>query len=55
MSVTFARGASRLAHLVLLGALVSCSELPNSASFDRQGERDYSALSAIIPFATLIL
>ena len=55
MSVTFARGASRLAHLVLLGALVSCSgELPNSASFDRQGERDYSALSAAIPIATLI-
>jgi phosphatidylserine/phosphatidylglycerophosphate/cardiolipin synthase-like enzyme len=53
MSVTFARGASRLAYLVLLGALVSCSgELPNSASFDRQGERDYSA--AVIPIATLI-
>jgi hypothetical protein len=55
MSVTFARGASRLAHLVLLGALVSCSgELPNTASFDRQGERDYNALSAVIPIATLI-
>jgi phosphatidylserine/phosphatidylglycerophosphate/cardiolipin synthase-like enzyme len=55
MSVTFARGASRLAHLVLLGIVVSCSgELPNSASFDRQGERDYSALSAVVPIATLI-
>ena len=55
MSVPCARGASRLASLVLLGALVSCSGvLPNSASFDRQGERDYSALSAGTAIATLI-
>jgi phosphatidylserine/phosphatidylglycerophosphate/cardiolipin synthase-like enzyme len=55
MSVTFLRGASRLANLVLLGALVSCSgELPNTAFSDLQGERDYTALSAATPIVNLI-
>src|SRR5260370_12666454 len=55
MSVTFLRGASRVANLVLLGALVSCSgELPNTAFSDLQGERDYTALSAATPIVNLI-
>jgi phosphatidylserine/phosphatidylglycerophosphate/cardiolipin synthase-like enzyme len=55
MSVTFARGATRLANLVLVGALASCSgDLPNSAFLGGPGERGYSAGSSTMPIVKLI-
>ena len=55
MSVTFARGPRRLAGLVLLGLLASCSgNLPNTVVSREQGERDHSALSSATQITDLV-
>ncbi len=55
MSVTSARGASRLATFLLLCLLVACSgSLPNSAVSDSQVERSSNVLSYATPIVELI-
>ncbi len=55
MSVTFARGPRRLAGLVLLGLLASCTGgLPNTVISREQGERDHSALSSATQITDLV-